>query len=785
MPFNNESDQVSPIDGALDASIDGQAGGTLGGKPIFTAAQVAAYLNRTGGGWTDGTNDSGLEGRQGNVRDGNDVITFGFFDTIEQVYNNGYTYTANNAQGVPTLYGLAEAFNFAPMNAAQRAATREAMQSWDDVAAVTFREASADYADMNFGNLASAPTTQAYARLPTGALDTTLGGQVRKIGGDSWISASQASNFQLDEGGYGLQTILHEAGHSIGLSHPGAYNAAPGVSITYGVNAEYAQDTRAYSVMSYFNANVLGGARHFDFNISTTVYSGVPLIHDIAAIQRMYGADMTTRTGDTVYGFNSNADRDSYDFTKTPAPIMAIWDAGGNDTIDASGYNTRQIIDLTPGSLSSIGGVTYADAPSFEQVNANRAAAGFAPLARATYDGNMAALLANPEVGRLTDNVGIAYGAIIENAIGGSGADVIIGNSVDNVLRGNGGNDVIGGGAGNDQLYGGAGNDELDGGIGNDLMDGSIGDDTYYVDSSSDVVVERMGEGTDTVRSTISYTLGNDVENLVLTGSAASGTGNALNNVLTGTESANTLSGGAGADTLNGLGGDDTLDGGSGNDTLVGGLGNDRYIVDSSGDVVVELAGEGTDTVVSSADYVLGANVENLTLSGSARSGTGNGLDNVITGNAGSNMLFGGLGNDRLVGGDGRDIMSGGDGADTFVAELGTRSGMGRRDSLSLDSITDFTSGTDKIDLRGFGFSGIELTDGANNRDIGDISLQLFDSVDAAEAALGYDIDGIAGPSTYLGQVTIVSINVDGGAVDLQMALIGTNSVNANDFIWA
>ena len=176
------------------------------------------------------------------------------------------------------------------------------------------------------------------------SLDTLLGGQVREIGGDSWISASQASNFQLDEGGYGLQTLLHEAGHSLGLSHPGAYNAAPGLSITYGANAEYAQDTRAYSVMSYFNASSLG-ARHFDFNISGTVYSGVPLIHDIAAIQRMYGADMTTRTGDTVYGFNSNAGRDSYDFTKTPAPIMAIWDAGGNDTIDASGYATRQVID--------------------------------------------------------------------------------------------------------------------------------------------------------------------------------------------------------------------------------------------------------------------------------------------------------------------------------------------------------------------------------------------------------------------------------------------------------
>jgi serralysin len=674
MPLIDPADTIAP---AIDASLDPRAGETQGGKPIFSAAQVALYLNRTGGGFKDGTNDSGNEGRQNDIGDDNKVITFGFFNTIDQVYNNGYTYTANNAQGVPTLYGLAEAFNFAAFNDAQRSATREIMQSWDDVAAVAFLEASADDADMNFANLASAPTTQAYARIPTAGLDATLGGQVREIGGDSWISASQASNFQLDEGGYGLQTLLHEAGHSLGLSHPGAYNAAPGLSITYAANAEYAQDTRAYSVMSYFNASSLG-ARHFDFNVSTTVYSGVPLIHDIAAIQRMYGADMTTRTGDTVYGFNSNAGRDSYDFTKTPAPIMAIWDAGGTDTIDASGYATRQVIDLTPGSLSSIGGVTFDTAPSFEKVNENRAAAGFPPIARASYDANMAALKANPEVGRLTDNVGIAYGAVIENAIGGSGADTIIGNSFDNGLIGNAGNDLIGGGAGND-----------------------------------------------------------------------------------------------------------TLDGGTGDDQLLGGLGDDRYLVDAAGDVVTELADEGTDLVLSAIDYVLGDNLENLTLTGSAKVGTGNGLDNVITGNAISNTLSGGAGNDRLAGGDGRDFLSGGAGADVFVTERNSTNSTGRGGSYSTDTLLDFVSGTDKIDLSGFGFGSIELTGIGANNDAGDISFRVFDSVRGAETALGYDIDGQEGASTYAGPVTIVYINVDGGAPDIALSLLGTAGVTVNDFVFS
>ena len=123
---------------------------------------------------------------------------------------------------------------------------------------------------------------------------------------------------------------------------------------------------------------------------------------------------MTTRTGDTTYGFHATADtagRDAFNFDLTPAPVMAIWDAGGIDTLDASGYTTNQVIDLTPGSMSSIGGVTMADAPTLAQVNANRAAAGYAPLSQASYDLRMANLAANPDAGLLVDNVGIAYGA--------------------------------------------------------------------------------------------------------------------------------------------------------------------------------------------------------------------------------------------------------------------------------------------------------------------------------------------------------------------------------------
>lgn len=229
-------------------------------------------------------------------------------------------------------------------------------------------------------------------------------------------------------------------------------------------------------------------------------------------------------------------------------------------------------------------------------------------------------------------------------------------------LYGGSGNDTLTGQAGNDILYGQSGNDNLDGGTGNDTLYGGKGDDTYTVDSTTDVVNENLSEGTDLVKSSVTHTLRDNVENLTLTGTTAiNGTGNALNNIIIGNSAVNTLSGGAG---------DDTLNGGAGNDKLIGGLGNDIYVVDSTSDAVTENANEGTDTIQSSVTRTLEANVENLTLTGTtAINGTGNTLNNILIGNSAINTLTGLAGDDYLDGGAGADKLIGGAGNDTYVID--------------------------------------------------------------------------------------------------------------------
>jgi Ca2+-binding RTX toxin-like protein len=224
--------------------------------------------------------------------------------------------------------------------------------------------------------------------------------------------------------------------------------------------------------------------------------------------------------------------------------------------------------------------------------------------------------------------------------------------------------DKINGDKGDNYLLGGLGDDTLNGGAGADTMEGAAGNDLYFVDNAGDVVVENAGEGRDTVRSSVDWALGENLENLVLLGSAASGSGNALDNRITGNDNDNDLFGGDGNDTLNG---------GDGGDILIGGAGDDVYVIDSELDGIAEDPDQGRDTVRSSISlnwsFGLGANLEDIVLLGNAVFAIGNELDNRITGNDNDNNLSGGEGNDTLNGGVGADTLTGGNGDDLYIVD--------------------------------------------------------------------------------------------------------------------
>lgn len=253
-------------------------------------------------------------------------------------------------------------------------------------------------------------------------------------------------------------------------------------------------------------------------------------------------------------------------------------------------------------------------------------------------------------------------------------------------------------------------------------------------------MTELADEGADRVVSAISYTLGENIENLTLSGTQAiGGTGNALNNVLAGNAASNTLDGLGGDDRITGGAADDVLIGGEGNDVLngsagadamTGGAGNDIYYVDDAGDVVTEAAGEGTDRVVATVTYLLADDVENLTLSGAeAINGFGNALDNVLAGNAATNLLSAGEGADRLNGAAGMDFLEGGEGDDVLADPSGAGyfNGGAGNDSLRGDAAADFFMG-------GIGNDSVNTGAGADV-----IAFNLGDGQDTVAASSGAD----------------------------------------------
>jgi|CXWL01.1.fsa_nt_gi Ca2+-binding RTX toxin-like protein len=409
---------------------------------------------------------------------------------------------------------------------------------------------------------------------------------------------------------------------------------------------------------------------------------------------------------DTMAG---NTGNDLY-FVGDPGDVVIEQTGQGTDTVNAS--------------------ITYTLGANVEHLalTGTNAINGTGNSGNNTLTGNSAANILTGGTGNDTYVVG-AGDTVTEAASAGtdtvqSAVSWTLGNNVENLtltgtLAINGTGNTL-----NNALTGNAGNNVLDGGAGNDTMVGGAGDDTFVVNVTGDVVTENANEGTDTVLSAVTRTLGANFENLTLTGTAAiNGTGNTLNNVLTGNSAANTLTGGAGHDML---------DGGAGNDTMVGGTGNDTYVVNATGDIVTENANEGADTVLSAVTRTLGANFENLTLTGTtAVNGTGNTLDNVLTGNSAVNTLTGGAGNDTYVVGTGDTV--------TEAASAGTD---------TVQSAVTWTLGANLENLTLIGSSAINGTGNTLNNTI-------------AGNSANNTLTGLGGNDTYLygrggGQDTVI-----------------------------
>ncbi|WP_309475772.1 M10 family metallopeptidase [Pseudomonas sp. B21-010] len=556
------------------------------------------------------------------------------------------------------------------LSSAQKNGIVSALGTWSSVANIKFQQVSetaSNVGDLRFGGyLYMDDDTAAWGYFPGNTPSA----------GDVWLGPV-TNDPAPAKGTYDYLVFMHEIGHALGLKHP----FSPSSSNATVLSAQF--DDVRYTIMSYNTA--------YSYEPTT------PMLLDIAAIQSLYGANTQWQTGNNTYSWAVGQ-----------SVFETIWDAGGNDTIDASNQLAAVRINLNEGQFSKIG-------QTFLKLDTQTA---------------------------FNEGLTIAYGAKIENAVGSANDDTLIGNALANLLNGRAGKDTMIGGAGNDtyvldrvdelalvqetvnqgndglivtyvassssnvvnlglsnlrnvenvvlsgtgaftvggnelnnsltgnasvnNLLGGAGNDTLDGGAGADTLTGGIGNDTYVVDNLKDIVSETstLAGEIDTVRASLNWSLGANLENLTLTGSVhLNGSGNALNNVLIGNTGNNVLNGGAG---------NDTLDGSSGIDTLVGGTGNDTYVVDNLSDVISEtstLGGE-IDTVRSSVTWTLGANLETLILTGSALlNGTGNALGNVLIGNAGNNVLSGGAGSDILDGGSGIDTLVGGTGNDTYMVD--------------------------------------------------------------------------------------------------------------------
>ncbi|WP_197482007.1 Ig-like domain-containing protein [Bibersteinia trehalosi] len=358
---------------------------------------------------------------------------------------------------------------------------------------------------------------------------------------------------------YDTYAAFHEIYHSLGAGHSdgGFTDLFMDGSNSYAAGEDNSSE---FTIMSYFMHDYHGNHEH------VTGFS----IYDLAFMHYRFGVNQNYRSGNDVYGFNHYA-------SQIKDGTTYIWDGGGVDTFDASNENEGVLVNLTPGSWNYYRS-QLSDAFVIKEKQVISASDYASYFSEQNLDGVTVTGVLDKDFSHTVYTKGqsfIGYGTQIENVHGSKFADILIGNNADNNMSG---------GLGNDKIYGGLGNDYIDGGEGADEMEGGLGDDRYVVDNVGDKVIEKADEGTDTVYSSISYSLPENVENLYLIGS------DNLN--ATGNELANTLVGNDGNNILDGGEGNDILDGGRGSDTLTGGAGADIFrfsaILDGSVDTIID-----------------------------------------------------------------------------------------------------------------------------------------------------------------------------------------------------
>jgi len=497
---------------------------------------------------------------------------------------------------------FADGFTSEGFNAYERAQFQAAFDLIESVTGVQFNivnsAAGADFRlildlnEMGSGSLGQM-NPPAYGGIYTG---------VGVFNGSEW---DRSAGGDLDRGGSGFYTIVHELMHGMGMSHPhdtgGSSTIMPGVTSPFNDYGAYNLNQGVYTIMSYNNGYHTGGN-------PTDGVAGGPMALDIAVLQSLYGVNTTHNQGNNTYTLpGANGAGVFWD---------AIWDTGGTDEIRYTGSLSANI-DLRAATLAGeVGGGGYISS-----------------------------------VGTVAGGFTIAAGVVIENATGGSGNDVITGNDADNFLVGNAGNDSMSGGMGDDWVEGDAGNDTLNGGQGDDSLLGREGNDVIIGGSGNDQLIGADGD--DSLEGGIGNdTFGGGFGNDTFIG----GDGDDYGGAGSGRDF---IDAGEGNDLFSAGFGLDTIHGGNGNNWLAGSYDADLITAGNGNDIIG--GGTGDDTITSGAgNDQIGAGDDNDLVN----AGAGN---DFLGGGAGNDTLNGGVGNDTLNGGYGNDELTGGSGADLFI----------------------------------------------------------------------------------------------------------------------